>query len=241
MHARLARNLGIDAQRLLPGNFYVIRNVDAPAILTESSYLTNPDVEAKLQLAAKQRLEAEAIFLGLVDHFARGVPRLLAARVEPGADVARGGDPREAVERPWLVLDADRPLAGARLVVDGAAVDSAELRFEGSRGALAGFRRRCSTARTPSHGWRAARAAAGRASPATRSASTCPSRASPSSRCRRATWPRARPCSSRCARSIATTARWRTRCARRSRRASGRRSSTRWASRDRARRVRTRG
>ncbi len=128
VHRRLVRNLGIEAERLLPGNFYVIRNADAPAILTESSYLTNPDVEAKLQLASKQRLEAEAIFLGLVDYFARGVPRVVAARTERSA----GGDALDAAERPWIVLDADRPLGAARLRFDGADVDTAAIQFTGN-------------------------------------------------------------------------------------------------------------
>ncbi len=128
VHRRLVRNLGIEAERLLPGNFYVIRNADAPAILTESSYLTNPDVEAKLQLAAKQRLEAEAIFLGLVDYFARGVPRVVAARTERSA----GSDALDATERPWIVLDTDRPLRAARLKFDGAEVDTAAIQFTGN-------------------------------------------------------------------------------------------------------------
>src|SRR5688572_7618123 len=87
IHRHLKRNLGIEADRVLPGNFYVIRNSTAPAVLGEASYLTNPDVEARLALGAKQRLEAEGYFLGLLDYFARGVPRVLAARVEPPTGV----------------------------------------------------------------------------------------------------------------------------------------------------------
>ncbi|MEO6461895.1 MAG: N-acetylmuramoyl-L-alanine amidase, partial [Candidatus Eisenbacteria bacterium] len=132
IHRRLKRNLGIEADRILPGNFYVIRNSTAPAVLGEASYLTNPDVEARIGLGAKQRLEAEGYFLGLVDYFARGVPRVLAARVEPPAGAAAGSD--EARERPWLVLEADRPLDQARLLFDGAAVAAPQVAFASAPG-----------------------------------------------------------------------------------------------------------
>src|SRR6185295_5133008 len=74
VHRYLVRNLGIDKQRIMPGNYHVLRNTTAPAILTESSYITNPDVESKLALASKQRLEAEALLLGIADYFARPRP-----------------------------------------------------------------------------------------------------------------------------------------------------------------------
>jgi N-acetylmuramoyl-L-alanine amidase len=138
IHRRLKRNLAIEADRILPGNFYVIRNSTAPAVLGEASYLTNPDVEARLALGAKQRLEAEGYFLGLVDYFARGVPRVLAARVEPPA----GATPDDARERPWLVLEADRPLDAAQLLVDGVPVESGAVAFAPAAGGggLARFR-----------------------------------------------------------------------------------------------------
>ena len=70
----LARNLGIESVRLLPGNFYVVRGSEAPALLTESSYLTNPDVEARLRTDGARKLEAEALYLGVARFFARKVP-----------------------------------------------------------------------------------------------------------------------------------------------------------------------
>ena len=76
IHRFLKRNLGIHGQRLLPGNYFVLRNSDAPAVLTEASYLTNPDVESRLKLPEKQRLEAEALYLGIAHFFARGAPNL---------------------------------------------------------------------------------------------------------------------------------------------------------------------
>ncbi len=92
VHRYLVRNLGIQKHRIMPGNYFVLRNSVAPALLTESSYLTNPDVEKKLALAAKQRLEAEALFLGLAKYFSRRVPVIEEFRAyrpsHPGADSA---------------------------------------------------------------------------------------------------------------------------------------------------------
>ncbi len=74
VHRALVRNVGIPAQKVSPGNFAVIRGANAPAILTETSYLTHPKVEARIRRPEKQRLEAEALFLGLAHYFARRVP-----------------------------------------------------------------------------------------------------------------------------------------------------------------------
>jgi hypothetical protein len=86
IHRFLKRNLGIRGQRILPGNYFVLRNSDAPAVLTEASYITNPDVESRLALVDKRRLEAEALYLGIAHYFARGAPVLDAfeARGEDG-------------------------------------------------------------------------------------------------------------------------------------------------------------
>jgi N-acetylmuramoyl-L-alanine amidase len=91
VHRYLVRNLGIEKQRIMPGNYFVLRSCEAPALLTESSYLTNPDVEAKLKLEEKRRLEAEALYLGLARYFARHVPVIEDLRVgAPGATGAPG-------------------------------------------------------------------------------------------------------------------------------------------------------
>ncbi len=124
LHRHLKTNLAIDADRIIPGNFFVIRNSNAAAVLGESSYLTNPDVEKRLELAAKQRLEAEAYFLGLVTYFRQGVPRILAMRVEPATGIA---DSMDADERPRLVVHTDRAPGTARLALDGAPVDTATI------------------------------------------------------------------------------------------------------------------
>ncbi len=74
VHRALVRNLGIRANKVVPGNFYMLRSSAAPALLTESSYITNPDVEQRLRLPEKQGLEAQAIFVGLARYFARKLP-----------------------------------------------------------------------------------------------------------------------------------------------------------------------
>src|SRR5439155_827583 len=86
VHRSLVRNLGIETQRLLPGNYFVLRNSAPPGILTEASYITDPDVEARLALAAKERLEAEALLIGLGHFFARRVP--VVVRVTDGEGFA---------------------------------------------------------------------------------------------------------------------------------------------------------
>ena len=81
----LARNLGIEISEVKPGNYFVLRNSTArAAILGEASYLSHPIVEERLKLSEKQRLEAEAYFLGLVEYFSRGVPSI--ARLSPARD-----------------------------------------------------------------------------------------------------------------------------------------------------------
>jgi N-acetylmuramoyl-L-alanine amidase len=74
VHRHLARNLGIAEGEVRPGNYYILREAKVPAILGEGSYLTHPKVEESLRLSEKQRLEAEAYFLGILDYFSRGTP-----------------------------------------------------------------------------------------------------------------------------------------------------------------------
>ncbi|MFH1755199.1 MAG: N-acetylmuramoyl-L-alanine amidase, partial [Candidatus Latescibacterota bacterium] len=76
VHRHLMRNLGIQSGEVRQGNYYILRNVEMPAIIGESSYLTHPMVEENLKLSDKQRLEAEAYFLGILEYFHRGIPRL---------------------------------------------------------------------------------------------------------------------------------------------------------------------
>lgn len=95
LHRSMVRNLGIEVQKLLPGNFSVVRNSDAPAVLTEASYLTHPEVEARLRTSEAQQLEAEAIFTGLATWFARPRPVIESLALAAGdtARVTRTGLP----------------------------------------------------------------------------------------------------------------------------------------------------
>jgi N-acetylmuramoyl-L-alanine amidase len=83
VHRHLARNLGIAQGEVRPGNYYILREVAGPAILGEASYLTNPGVEANLRISEKQRLEAEAYFLGILDYFSHGTPVVRALTPAP--------------------------------------------------------------------------------------------------------------------------------------------------------------
>ena len=84
VHRHLARNLGQRPNAVLPGNFHVIRETAVPGILGEASYVSSEENEQHLAMSAAQRLEAEAYFLGIVEYFSRGVPRVAA--VTPGPD-----------------------------------------------------------------------------------------------------------------------------------------------------------
>jgi len=74
IHKQLTNRLGIKPAKILPGNFFVLRNSSVPSVLGEPSMLSNPDVEHKLVKSAKLELEAQAYFLGLLDYFTGGSP-----------------------------------------------------------------------------------------------------------------------------------------------------------------------
>ncbi|HVO76958.1 MAG TPA: N-acetylmuramoyl-L-alanine amidase, partial [Candidatus Bathyarchaeia archaeon] len=85
IQVHLARNLGIETSDVKPGSYMVLRLSTAQAaVLGEASYLSSPAVEERLKLSEKQKLEAEAYFLGLLEYFSRGVPGL--ARLSPPRD-----------------------------------------------------------------------------------------------------------------------------------------------------------
>ncbi len=74
IHRHLALNLQITPAKILAGNFHVLRNATVPAVLGEPAMISNPVMAGRLSLAASQRIEAEAYFLGLLDYFAQGAP-----------------------------------------------------------------------------------------------------------------------------------------------------------------------
>ena len=67
----------MDSAQVLSGNYSVLRNATSPAILGEASYLTHRENERKLTLHGFLRSEAEAYFLGILDYFSKGVPKIL--------------------------------------------------------------------------------------------------------------------------------------------------------------------
>jgi N-acetylmuramoyl-L-alanine amidase len=121
IHRYLKRNLAIERHRILPGNYFVLRSSVAPAVLTEASFLTNPDVEARLALPKKRRLEAEALYLGIAHYFARGAPSIeeLVA-LEDSAGHPAG--------RPDSVFSGSGPMLRGRVA---GAYDQAELLLDG--------------------------------------------------------------------------------------------------------------
>jgi N-acetylmuramoyl-L-alanine amidase len=121
IHRYLKRNLGIQGQRLVPGNYFVLRNSDAPAVLTEASYLTNPDVESRLALAEKRRLEAEALYLGIAHFFGRRAPAIssfdaLGPEGQPDTAFAE-------VDGPTLSARVERSYDRAQIDLDGRALE----------------------------------------------------------------------------------------------------------------------
>ena len=119
LHRYLKRNLGIERHRILPGNYFVLRQSQAPAVLTEASYITNPDVEARLAQADKRRLEAEALYLGVAHFFSRRVPMVTAFDAEPPPAAS---DPAAATWRgPALEARVQGAFDRAELIIDGVA------------------------------------------------------------------------------------------------------------------------
>ena len=119
IHRALVRNIGIRPHKVVPGNYSVLRNSEAPAVLTETSYLTNPDVEDRLRLPEKQQLEAQALFVGLARYFARPVPVIVTFAA---------ADPRAPGED--SLFARGEPTLGARIA---GSFDQAELEVDGVR------------------------------------------------------------------------------------------------------------
>ncbi|MFZ1947437.1 MAG: N-acetylmuramoyl-L-alanine amidase [bacterium] len=119
----LSRNLGEDKARVIGGNYHVLRNSVAPAVLCEPSFITNPRIEASLRSQDNLRIEAATYLIALADYFSRGVPRVVALGAS-GCSRADSPDTRPAIE---VGFDAGT-------VIDPATVD---LRLDGEALALA--------------------------------------------------------------------------------------------------------
>lgn len=74
---RIRDTLEAGKAQVLPGNYSVLRETTSTAILGEASYLTHRENERRLTLHGFLKLEAEAYFLGSLDYFRKGIPRIL--------------------------------------------------------------------------------------------------------------------------------------------------------------------
>ena len=61
---------------VFPGNYRVLRNTQALAILGEASFISNKENEKRLTLANQLRREAEDYFLGILTYFQKGIPEI---------------------------------------------------------------------------------------------------------------------------------------------------------------------
>jgi N-acetylmuramoyl-L-alanine amidase len=98
---RIRNAFVITQAQVLPGNYSVLRKTRATAILGEASYLTHRENERRLSLHGFLKLEAEAYFLGILDYFARGVPRIFD--VTPDGDLYTQAQPEVIA---WVKDDA---------------------------------------------------------------------------------------------------------------------------------------
>lgn len=102
IHRHLVINLGIQPASIRPGNFHVLRNATVPAVLGEPAMISHPVMAERLSLAASQRLEAEAYFLGLLDYFSGGLPTWDGAAI----DTLTWGAPNDPTVISWRFLPA---------------------------------------------------------------------------------------------------------------------------------------
>jgi N-acetylmuramoyl-L-alanine amidase len=108
----LATALRQPKQRLIAGNFAVLRHCERPAILGEGAYLSNPRSAAYLITPEAQQAEAAAYADSIRRYFERGVPVLGPPRPMPdgGVTIPVGGDAAGIVQ--------------ATLTVDGTPVNA---------------------------------------------------------------------------------------------------------------------
>ena len=129
MTLELARRYRVDAKgkRLLPGNYKVLRESSLPAVLIESSYMTNRPNARRLAKARTIHEEAAAIAAGLAAYFAADPPSVAGvsataidgARYHQVAWTLSRGYP---LDMPTLqVLLGDQPIAG-QVRINGAEV-----------------------------------------------------------------------------------------------------------------------
>jgi len=126
IHRHLVINLGIRPASIRPGNFHVLRHATVPAVLGEPAMISHPAMAERLSLAASQRLEAEAYFLGLLDYFQGGLPHWRGAP----SDTVFWGTSADPTAITWYFDDTSSSpqapdLAATTLLLDGSTVTPA--------------------------------------------------------------------------------------------------------------------
>lgn len=101
------KTLKMPSNKLIAGNFAVLRHSNRPAVLAEPLYLTNPHIESQLRTPEFRRREAEAYARAVLAYFAKGVP------VIEDLEVVHPSTLRMHVESPVS------PVAETQLVLDG--------------------------------------------------------------------------------------------------------------------------
>jgi len=115
VYRALTRNLGIEVTKMIPGNFFVVRNSESPALLTEVSYLTYPPTEEKLRTPAARKLEAEVLYLGITRWFMRHSPKLASFAALDAAGLAD----TTFTSTPRLAAEIDGAFDAATMRIDG--------------------------------------------------------------------------------------------------------------------------
>jgi N-acetylmuramoyl-L-alanine amidase len=129
IHRQLTRNLGIPANQLVPGNYFVLRNSEGPAVLGEASYISNPSMAKKLRKREKLLLEAQAYLLGILEYFSSGRP-VVRVTALPGDTIRTSYPFLEAVLEPGIDgLPVD--ISSVSLFRDGEPVDRPDIRLDG--------------------------------------------------------------------------------------------------------------
>ena len=64
--------VGTNARGANPGDYYIVRESTAPAVIVECGFLSNAQEEALLQTAEYQRLLAEGIAQGVIAYLTQG-------------------------------------------------------------------------------------------------------------------------------------------------------------------------
>jgi N-acetylmuramoyl-L-alanine amidase len=73
----LMKRLRVSTGNIYSGNYRVLRMTRAPAILGESSFISNKNNEDKLSLQRTLQAEAEGYFAGILSYYQTGVPEII--------------------------------------------------------------------------------------------------------------------------------------------------------------------